>query len=170
MQMLRPLCHKKVVGIDLSERMLDVCREKTMRTPGSAEVVFMRGNVLAMPFNAEFDVAVCFGALGHILPRDESRFLQQVYNALIPGGRFVFVTSYLPSRWSFSYWLARGFNGAMRLRNALIRPPFIMYYLTFLLPEIQHSLELKGFTVEVRDNCFAPQAKYLKLVIATRNH
>jgi SAM-dependent methyltransferase len=168
MQMLRPHCRERVVGIDMSRRMLDICRAKTAAAPGEASLEYVRGDVLDMPFREEFDVAVCFGACGHILPRDEPRFVDQVRQALRPGGRFVFVTNRLPPKWSSAYWFARGFNAAMHVRNLLVRPPFIMYYLTFLLPGVERLLEEKGFSVEVKQGLFAPSAKRLELVIATR--
>ncbi|MBW3596737.1 MAG: class I SAM-dependent methyltransferase [Planctomycetes bacterium] len=169
MQMLRPLCRDRVTGIDMSQGMLEVGREKTAGAPGQAKLEFTRGDVLDMPFEEEFDVAVCFGACGHILPRDEARFIEQVRNALRPGGRFIFATSYLPRKLSATYWLARGFNAAMHVRNLLIRPPFIMYYLTFLLPGARRMLEEHDFSVEVKEDAFAPTAPQLKLVVATRN-
>jgi SAM-dependent methyltransferase len=168
MRMLRPLCQDRVVGLDVSARMLAEARERTASAPGAAALHLVRANALQMPFDAAFDVAVCFGAFGHILPRDEGCFVAQVARALRPGGRFVFVTCCLPPWWSLSYWLARGFNGAMRLRNLLLAPPFIMYYLTFLLPEVKALLEAHGFDVEVRDDAFEKPWNVLRLVIATR--
>jgi SAM-dependent methyltransferase len=152
----------------MSEGMLEVCREKTATAPGEAALEIIRGDALDMPFREEFDVAVCFGACGHILRRDELRFVQEVRKVLKPGGRFVFVSSYLPPRWSTAYWFSRSFNAAMHLRNLLIRPPFVMYYLTFILPAAQRLLEENGFSVEVKDDLFLPEAKRLKLVIATK--
>lgn len=38
----------------------------------------------------------------------------------------------------------------MHVRNVLLRPPFVMYYLTFLLPEVTEELRRQGFDVEVR--------------------
>jgi SAM-dependent methyltransferase len=170
MQMLRPLCRERVAGLDMSQGMLDVCRAQTADAPGEARLEFIRGDALDMPFHEEFDVAVCFGACGHILPRDEPRFVEQVRQALRPGGRFVFATTDLPRKTSANYWLCRGFNAAMHVRNLVIRPPFIMYYLTFLLPESARMLEEHGFSVEVKEDAFAPKAPQLKLVIATRSH
>jgi SAM-dependent methyltransferase len=113
-------------------------------------------------------VAVCFGAFGHILPKDEPRFVNEIARVLRPGGRFVFVTSTMPPLWSLRYWVARGFNGAMHLRNLLVSPPFIMYYLTFLLPRAQQLLESAGFDVEVTDVQFEKPWTPLRLVTATR--
>jgi ubiquinone/menaquinone biosynthesis C-methylase UbiE len=168
MSVLRPLCRERVVGIDFSQGMLDVARQHTANAPGDARLEFVRGNVLDMPFDAEFDLAVCFGALGHILRKDEPQFVQQIARALKPGGRFVFATGYLPPLWSPRYWAARSFNAAMHIRNLLIRPPFIMFYLTFLLPQCQTLLESHGFDVQVRNDVFTGRLARLRLVIATR--
>jgi ubiquinone/menaquinone biosynthesis C-methylase UbiE len=168
MRLLRPLCRERVVGLDFSRRMLEVCRQRTADAPGGAALEFVRADALAMPFEAEFDVAVCFGALGHILPRDEVRFVGEIARVLRPGGRFVFATSYLPPLWSRRYWLSRAFNAAMRVRNFLFSPPFIMYYLTFLLPAAQELLERHGFRVEVQELSLPRELAELRLVIATR--
>jgi hypothetical protein len=91
-----------------------------------------------------------------------------VARVLRPGGRFVTVTSALPPFWSRRYWFSRLFNAAMRIRNVLISPPFIMYYLTFLLPGAQRVMEQQGLTVEVRDLGFTGPGADLRLLIATR--
>jgi SAM-dependent methyltransferase len=168
LRMLRPLCRERVVGIDISRGMLEVCRQRTADAPGTAPIELVRGNVLALPFGPEFDLAVSFGAFGHILRRDEPRLVSEIARVLGPGGRFVFVTSPWPPLLSLRYWLARGFNAAMRVRNFLIRPPFVMYYLTFLLPEVQDLLRRHGFTVEVCDLGHGVRWANLRLVIAAR--
>lgn len=168
MRVLRPFCRDRVVGVDFSRGMLEICRQRLADAPGTARVQLVRANALALPFGEAFDVAVCFGALGHILRRDEPRFVAEVARVLRPGGRFVFVTGYLPPVWSVRYWFARLFNGAMRVRNFLISPPFIMYYLTFLLPEVKGLLRRHGLEVEERPVAAeGPWARF-RLVIATR--
>src|SRR5690606_33297695 len=103
--------------------------------PGTARVELLRGDALALPFeDRSLDLVTCFGAFGHILESDEPRFVRELARVLDDRGRFVFVTSELPPITSPSLWLARGFNAAMRVRNAIWKPEFIMYYLTFLLP------------------------------------
>jgi SAM-dependent methyltransferase len=124
---------------------------------------------LALPFGADFDIAVCFGAHGHILPRDEPRFVRQVARVLRPGGRFVFVTCYLPPVWSLRYWLARGFNAAMHVRNFLVKPPFIMFYLTFLLPGARTLFEAQGMRVEERELAAERPWSFYRVVIATKS-
>jgi ubiquinone/menaquinone biosynthesis C-methylase UbiE len=168
MALLRPLCRERVVGIDFSRGMLEVCRQQTAGAPGSAELQLVHGDVLALPFGPDFDVAVCFGALGHVLPRDQRRFVGEVARVLRPGGRFAFVTSEWPPFWSKGYWLSRLFNGAMHLRNWLLSPPFVMYYLTFLLPEAGVLCRQCGLEVEVRGLGPAGERSPFRLVIARR--
>jgi hypothetical protein len=48
------------------------------------------------------------------------------------------------SRW---YWALLGFDLAMRVRNAVWRPPFVMYYRTWPLPAVRDDLTASGFTV-----------------------
>lgn len=168
MRMLRPLCRQRVTGIDFSPGMLEEARKILADAPGDAEIELVEGDVLEATFDEQFDVAVCFGALGHIRPKDEPQFVQQIARSLKIGGRFVFCTTFMPSLWSPTYWMARGFNAAMHVRNLLIRPSFIMFYLTFLLPKAKSLLEQNGFEVEVREEVFGKRFRSLKLVIATR--
>ena len=166
-QKLDTLCSHRMVGIDMSAGMLEVARANTQSATGNPYIQFVRGNALQMPFNSSFDLAVCFGAFGHILPQDSPRLIRQITGALKPGGKFVFVTSKMPPRWSRAYWFARVFNATMHLRNWIIKPPFIMYYLTFLLPAVRTLLEEQGLDVEVR-HVFDTSLEQLRLVIATR--
>jgi SAM-dependent methyltransferase len=128
----------------------------------------VQADVLDLSYSAEFDLVTCFGALGHILPSDQEKFLRMIYAALKPGGRFIFVSSHRPSLLSLRSIALRTFNGVMRVRNALLKPPFIMYYLTFLLPHLEESLKRAGFEVEVRAGQFDRPFRSYQLVIATR--
>jgi ubiquinone/menaquinone biosynthesis C-methylase UbiE len=168
MEMLRPLCREQVVGLDMSRGMLEVGRQRTAAAPGTARLEFVRGDALALPFGPVFDLVVSFGAFGHILRRDEPRLVAEIARVLRPGGKFVFVTSALPPVWSLRYWLARAFNGVMRVRNWLVSPPFIMYYLTFMLPDVIKLLQRHGLDVEVRELGMQGPWRNLRLVIATR--
>ncbi|WNG22582.1 methyltransferase domain-containing protein [Cystobacter fuscus] len=167
---LRPLCRQDVVGVDVSQGMLDEARRNVEHAPGEARVELVRGDALALPWREAFDLVTSFGAFGHILERDEPRLVEGIHRALRPGGRFLFVTADGPSPWRPGYWMARAFNAAMHVRNALWRPPFVMYYLTFLLPRARSLLEAQGFHVAVhRDTLPERYARAgLCVVIATR--
>lgn len=170
MGVLRTLCRERVVGLDFSRGMLSVARERLGDVPGSPQLEYVRGDALALPFGPVFDIVVCFGAFGHILERDQPLFVAEVARVLRPGGRFLFLTSYMPAVWTPKYLLARSFNGVMHVRNLLVSPPFVMYYLTFLLPDVQRLLRQVGLDVQIRrlDGIGGPWDD-LHLVNATRD-
>jgi hypothetical protein len=64
--------------------------------------------------------------------------------------------------------LSRSFNAAMHVRNALWRPPFVMFYLTFLWPYVKTLLEQQGFEVQMHADAYAGRWKPLEVVIATK--
>jgi SAM-dependent methyltransferase len=138
---LRELCGKRVVGVDFSAGMLQVARAAE---PG---VDWVRADVRRLPFAAEFDLAVSFGAFGHFLPRERPVLFAQVYAALRPGGLFAFPIAAPAPVGSPLYWALWGFDAAMRVRNALLRPTFVMYYRTFQLAVVRAELEQAGFAV-----------------------
>ncbi len=168
---LRPVC-RFLVGMDRSQGMLGQAQEKLSGAPAAAprhaNVELVRGDVLEPPFVEAFDLATCFGGLGHIPIEDEERFVMAVRQTLVPGGHFVFASGSMPPFFSASYWITHGFNVAMRLRNLVWSPPFIMYYLTFLLPDSKVLLERCGFRVAVMDRIFPTPFERLQLVVATK--
>ena len=168
MRALRPHCTDHVTGIDLSSGMLDEAARQLEKDGGSAEIRLLRMDALQMNFDAEFDVAASAGAFGHILHDQQDAFARRVHRALRPGGRFLFVTHPMPSPRQSEWWLARGFNAAMHLRNALRDPPFIMFYLTFTTERARQVLERNGFDVEERTPYTDTQWPQMRLMIATR--
>jgi ubiquinone/menaquinone biosynthesis C-methylase UbiE len=163
---LRPLCRERAVGIDFSQGMLDEAARRLADAPGDAAIELVRGDALALPVgDSAFDVVTSVGAFGHIEPKDEDRFVAGVARALRPGGRFVFATGPRPPMTSAWFWMAHGCNAVMRARNAVLRPPFIMYYLTFLWPEVRPLLERHGLRVEANSGtCPAPYEQVVIVV------
>ena len=138
---LRELCEKRVVGVDFSTGMLQVARA------AEPDLDWVRADVRRLPFASEFDLAVSFGAFGHFLPDERPNLFAQAYAALRPGGLFAFPVAAPPRVGSWPYWALWGFDAAMRVRNALLHPTFVMYYRTFPLPAVRAELEQAGFTV-----------------------
>lgn len=162
---LRPHVTGDLVGIDFSAGMLAEAERAAARVGGARLV---KADVLTHPFEPRFELATCFGALGHFRNRDQATFVAQVHKALVPGGRFVFATAEHVPMTSRTWWLYRGFNAVMRLRNAVLRPPFIMYYLNFLLPRATSLLKDAGFEVDVHHGAIAaPYDRYV-VVVATK--
>src|SRR5262249_19082691 len=92
--------------------------------------------------------AVSFGALGHFLPSERPALFDGVYRALRPGGLFAFPMGTPPPVISPAYWVTFGFDVVMRVRNAVWRPPFVMYYRTGGIPALRAELAAAGFTVD----------------------
>ncbi len=166
MRAFRPFADR-VTGVDRSTGMLAQAHGALVGG-GGAPFQLVRGDALALPFTACFDTVVSFGAFGHILEADEPRLVAEVHRVLRPQGRFVFATAELPAPWHPGRLLAEGFNLAMRARNALLKPEFVMYYLTFMLPKARALLESSGFTVEAPEGVFEKPFSRLRLVLATR--
>jgi SAM-dependent methyltransferase len=160
LEVLQPLAQEIAVGLDFSWGMLGVAR--------ATGASLVRANALAPPFAGAFDLVTCFSALGHFLPSEQPALVRSIREVLRPGGRFVFETGRMPKWSSRGYWIARGFNAAMHVRNAVWRPPFIMYYLTFLLPKARILLEREGFEVRVEEGIFDPPYEHYLLVDALR--
>ncbi|GAA4931770.1 class I SAM-dependent methyltransferase [Streptomyces coeruleoprunus] len=146
---LRGLCRDRVTGVDFSTGMLERARAAHRPEPGMVDAEWLRADVRALPFREEFDLAVSFGAFGHFLPRERPLLFARVHAALRPGGRFAFPVAAPPRTGSPAYWALWGFDAAMRVRNALWRPPFVMYYRTFPLSGVLADLGRAGFTVEL---------------------
>jgi SAM-dependent methyltransferase len=140
LQVLAPVCQGPLTGVDFSAGML----ARAGRAHPGAKLI--RADARGLPFTGAFDLAVSFGALGHFLPAERPVLFAGVYRALRPGGVFAFPVAGPPpvgSRW---YWALLGFDLAMRARNVLWRPPFVMYYRTWPLPALRADLTAAGFT------------------------
>ncbi|MBK8936718.1 MAG: class I SAM-dependent methyltransferase [Polyangiaceae bacterium] len=168
LEALHRITSEQVVGVDFSNGMLAVAREKASRLSGPPQIQLERADVLSLGYAESFDLVTCFGALGHIVGEDEPRFLRVVHRALTPGGRFVVVTAFPPKPLSLPWLACHAFNGVMVARNALIRPPFVMCYLTFLLPDLERHLRWYGFDVTLDRARFPAPYEALVRVIATK--
>jgi demethylmenaquinone methyltransferase / 2-methoxy-6-polyprenyl-1,4-benzoquinol methylase len=94
----------QVVGLDFSERMLELAREK------APAIEFVQGNALELPYpTASFDaVTVGFGARNF---SDLERGLSELARVTRPGGRVVILEITSPQRpplsWFFRLWFDR---------------------------------------------------------------
>ncbi|MEU5774740.1 class I SAM-dependent methyltransferase [Streptomyces venezuelae] len=153
---LLPLCRERVTGVDFSAGMLAAAEEAVPGDaggPGGPTVDWVRADARALPscgdFDAGFDVAVSFGAFGHFLPAERPALFAGVHRALRPGGLFAFPIGAPQPFTSPWYWALLGFDGVMRARNLVRRPPFVMYYRTFPLGGVREDLADAGFDVRL---------------------
>ncbi|EST20099.1 class I SAM-dependent methyltransferase [Streptomyces roseochromogenus] len=147
-EVLTGLCRRGVTGVDFSAGMLDVARQR-VRPAGGPGVAWVRGDARSLPFGSAFDLVVSFGAFGHFLPRELPGLFAQVHSVLRPGGRFAFPVFAPPRPTRAGFWMLLGFDTVMRVRNALWRPPFVMYYRAFRLGAVLGELERAGFAVDL---------------------
>ncbi|MET7380788.1 class I SAM-dependent methyltransferase [Streptomyces sp. NPDC005526] len=143
------VCRHGVTGVDFSAGMLAVARAREAARGAGPRTAWVRGDARALPFRAVFDLVVTFGALGHFLPRELPGLFGQVHAVLRPGGLFAFPVLAPPRPASAAFWTLLGFDAVMRVRNALWRPPFVMYYRSFRLADVRRELERAGFRVEL---------------------
>jgi SAM-dependent methyltransferase len=132
---------RRITGVDFSAGML------AQATHAHPAATLVQADARTLPFTGTFDLAVSFGALGHFLPAERPAVFTGVHRALRPGGLFAFPVIGPPpvgSRW---YWTLLAFDLAMRARNAVWRPPFVMYYRTCPLGALRDDLAAAGFTV-----------------------
>ena len=141
MRVLKSLCQGRTMGVDFSTGMLAQARS------AHPDAKWVRADGRALPFAEAFDLAVSFGALGHFLPAERPALFAGVYRALRPGGVFAFPIGAPQPIISSWYWALLGFDLAMRVRNAVWRPPFVMYYRTSTLPAVRDDLTAAGFEV-----------------------
>ena len=141
MRVLAPLCREAATGVDFSTGMLAQARR------AYPDASFVRSDGLALPFAGAFDLAVSFGVLGHFLPAERPALFAGVYRALRPGGVFAVPIGAPQPVTSSWYWALLGFDLAMRVRNAVWRPPFVMYYRTCPLHAARNDPTASGFTV-----------------------
>ncbi|MEV4711817.1 methyltransferase domain-containing protein [Micromonospora sp. NPDC049374] len=141
MQVLSSLCRDRITGVDFSAGMLAQARRTF------PDATWVRADARALPFTEGFDLAVSAGALGHFLPKERPALFAGVYRALRPGGLFAVPIGTPSPRTSVAHWVTRGFDLTMRVRNAVWRPPFVMYYHTTSLSALRDDLTAVGFTV-----------------------
>ena len=143
MLVLQPVCERLITGVDFSAGMLARARD------AHPDATWVRADARALPFAAGFDLAVSFGAFGHFLPGERPAVLEGIFRALRPGGLFALAIGAPAPLTSPAYWVEVGFDLVMRVRNAVWRPPFVMYYRTTPLGAVRDDLTAAGFEVTV---------------------
>src|SRR5919201_5533882 len=82
---------RRIVGVDLSERILEVARRAVEAT--GIEVELRQGNLEALPVEDEaFDLVLCVQVVEHLL--DPARGLRELARVLAPGGTLIVSTDH----------------------------------------------------------------------------
>jgi len=130
----------RVLAMDASADMVALARSRL----GDRAEVWCE-DVLQLDLDEPVDAIVSTATLHWIT--DHDRLWARLAQALRPGGVFAFPIGAPPpiaSRW---YWALLGFDLAMRVRNAVRRPPFVMYYRTCPLQALRADLAASRFAV-----------------------
>jgi ubiquinone/menaquinone biosynthesis C-methylase UbiE len=127
---------KEVVGLDFSERSIELCEERLRREPHS-NVRFLRADARDTGLDdASFDVVIAADLLEHLYPDDSEQVLAEAHRLLERGGRLVLWTPH------------RGhFLEKLKNRSILLKPdPTHVDYKS--MERLTESLRGQGFTIQ----------------------
>ena len=102
---------KHIVGIDISQTMLDECMARARQQGLESYVELIKADIQTFILNVPANLIILpFRTIGHLLTmRDKARGLSQIFQQLRPGGRFVF------DHYVFNRTWANNNNGVPRL-------------------------------------------------------
>jgi len=131
-----------VYGLDMSEGMLEIARQRLAGMPGARSIRLIEGTVTATPFQARTFDAV-YSILVVNLIQEYPRLFQEVGRILKPGGVFVFNVPNLASLW----WPV-GLYVNLRGKSVTANAAGYRYSHWFLRREWSAALRSAGFEVE----------------------
>ena len=102
----------RLVGVDLSPKMLDVARRRVERA-GWKNVELVQGDIASYSYPGGVNAVLSIGVLGYI--NDFDRVIKSAFQAIVPGGRIVVLDGKRPERlpsWIFNpiVWVSRPFG------------------------------------------------------------
>ncbi len=158
-----------VIGIDNSEGMLRVAREKLSAQVENAKVRFVQNDVMNLtPDDVRYDAI--FMAYGIRNMPDAARCIRNLHRLLKPGGTICF-HEYAINKSFFSrlYWRCIGYGFILPFAGLLTGSTAIFRY---LITSVEHFLSPEGFTALLRQEGFedvthAPLVSWRKPIIHT---
>ena len=133
----------RVSGVDISEAMLTIARDRCSKLTDSAQVEFQLGDATQLPFHDDsFDLAVSTQVYEYVADVDAA--LREARRVLNPGGRILIVDT----DWDSIVW-----HGADRALTATILAAWAEHLVDPHLPRtLTRRLRSHGFRVELRDS------------------
>lgn len=83
---------KDIIGIDISERMLDICKDKILQHKVNSKITLIKADICNFSLPEPVDlIYLPFRTIGHLLTyQDQLAMFRCVFNNLKKGGRFIF--------------------------------------------------------------------------------
>lgn len=146
---LRP---ERVVGVDLSEKMLEIARRKYPKTVNETQIDFIKGDSEDLPFtDNEFDAqTVAFGVRNFENPL---KGLSEMFRVLKPGGRVVVLEFAKPKGFLFRNIFQFYFKKLLPLAGRLVSKDKEAY--SYLPESVDNFPEREDFTALMKQAGFA---------------
>jgi SAM-dependent methyltransferase len=138
---------RRIVGVDISERILDAARVAVDAAGVDAEL--LQGNLESLPVEDDaFDLVLCVQVVEHLL--EPARGLQELARALAPGGTVILSTDH--ARMLVSRTLNAPRSALVRLLRLRHRRFAVEFpHAAFGLDEFAELVEAAGLEVELRE-------------------
>jgi demethylmenaquinone methyltransferase/2-methoxy-6-polyprenyl-1,4-benzoquinol methylase len=119
----------QVIGVDFSERMLELAREKAARSaPANVGLQFQAANALELPFaDGQFDAATVGFGVRNFAELDQG--LREISRVVRPGGRVVILEMTTPQRPPLSTFFSLWFDRVVPILGQLAGDPDAYSYL-----------------------------------------
>lgn len=152
LEMLKRHKAQQVVGIDLSEGMMQIGREKAAKKGYSEQVVFEMASALELPYpDASFDAVTCAYGIRNFSDPDQG--LREMQRVLRPGGQLIILEFSLPRNQFIRFFYDLYFNQVMTRIGSLIthdRSAFRYFY-----QSVKHFIWGEEMLQHLRDAGFA---------------
>lgn len=140
---------QQIVAVDISERMLEVAKMKSIKKQIS-NIEFNSANIMDPNYDGmKFDAVLVFNTLYFIRNVDE--VLLRIYELLSTGGLFISVTDCLGEKPSLRFKLMKYFSG-------LRFTPYMRFY---TMAKLEGSIQKHGFDITETRNLHPQPPNYL---------
>lgn len=104
-------------GVDISQKMLDVCKERLGVSEGFFRSHLKLGDIEQLPFDRHFfDLVICVGVLGNLFSDDKA--LEEMQRVLKPNGLLLLAVENMMSLSNIDYVWRRRLRSFIKLRSS----------------------------------------------------
>jgi ubiquinone/menaquinone biosynthesis C-methylase UbiE len=129
--LLEDFPHLRIIGVDISEKMLDIARSKLADRPN---LEFLQASAIALPFqDHSFDLVVTASALHYFEPPVDS--LKEMHRILKPNGKLIVMD------WCRDYWVCQALDLFLKISDPAHKTCYSQR-------ELRDFLSTSGFEIE----------------------